>query len=605
MLAFSDSLRTLYIVMRFGWGAQVVAVAAIAALMAVVGVPAARADEAAALYDPGTVWVIHLTMPRASEEKLEADPEGEYQPGEFSIAASAGTPGSEGPFSAPVKAEIRLKGSASFESLSGKAAFKLKFKKGERPFGLKKLTLNNMVEDPSMTHETLAYEVARAAGVPAPRTGFAEVYLNGRDYGMHLDLETLDDQALERMFGTPFDAEHQHLYEGEDSNDVLPGYEHAFEVDEGDEANIADLEALIAAVNGDGAEPWSTRVAPFAELTEMTRMWAMEKYVGQWDGYSGQVGPAQPNNYYLYDNPQGIFQMLPWGLDESFMAEHHLAFDGRAGVLFDKCIEDAACAVRYWHSLSSVLASARSLGLPSRAAALNSMLTPWQMQEQGDGRFHYSRSDAQAAATETGEFATVRPGEAEAWLTAHEPPEEPGSETGGEGGAEAGGEGGSGTGGETGGGGGTPGDGSSGSTMGGSTGSSSGGSTGSPSDRSTVIGGAVVPAPANPPARIAHLQGRGAALSTALTLTAPGTVSQLATFELDGRRRLACSLPATEHEAGPVVVRCPLRPAVLSRLHDGGLRLRVVTTVRTDAGDTSKLPRLVGLRRWPNRPSSS
>jgi hypothetical protein len=595
MLAFANPLRTLNSVKRFGRGVEVAALVAIAASTAVGGVPSARADEAAPLYDPGTVWVVHLTLPRASEEKLEADPEGEYQPGEFSIAASAGTPGSEAAFSAPVKAEIRLKGSASFESLSGKAAFKLKFKKGERPFGLKKLTLNNMVEDPSMTHETLAYEVARDAGVPAPRTGFAYVYLNGRDYGMHLDLETLDDQALERMFGVPFDPAHQHLYEGEDSNDVLPGYEGAFEVDEGDEANIADLEALIAAVNGSGPEPWSTRVAPFAELGEMTRMWAMEKYVGQWDGYSGQKGSAQPNNYYLYDNPQGTFQMLPWGMDESFMAEHHLAFDGQAGVLFDKCIEDEACSVRYWHALTTVLASAKSLGLPARAAALNSMLAPWQVGEQGDGRFHYTRAEAQAAATETGEFAMARPGEAEAWLAAHEPPEESGTGTGGGGGGGTGGEGGGEAGGDPGAG--NPGGGSTGSTAGGSTGSSSGGSTGT-----GAPGG---PAPADPPARISHLRGRGSTLATALTLSAPGTVSQLATFDLDGHRYLACALPAAEHEAGPVELRCPLRPVALSRLHDGGLRLRVVTTVRTEAGATNKLPRLVELRRWPTHPSSS
>ena len=68
------------------------------------------------------------------------------------------------------------------------------------------MTLNNMIEDPSMTHETLAYEVAREAGVPAPRSGLHRCLVNGHDYGMHLDLETIDDQALERMFGTPFEA---------------------------------------------------------------------------------------------------------------------------------------------------------------------------------------------------------------------------------------------------------------------------------------------------------------------------------------------------------------------------------------------------------------
>jgi hypothetical protein len=556
--------------MKVGLGIRLWALFVAATIAAVIGAPAARADEAAALYDPATVWVIHLTLPQESEEKLEAEPD-EYQPGGFSIAATTGAPGSEGAFSTPVKAEVRLKGSASFQNLTGKSAFKLKFKKGERPFGLKKMTLNNMLEDTSMTHETLAYEVAREAGVPAPRTGFADVYVNGHDYGMHLDLETYDDQALERIFGVPFEAKTQHLYEGEDGTDLLPGKATDFEVDEGEEGKIADLEALIAAVNGSGAEPWATRVAAVAELTEMTRMWAMEKYVGQWDGYSGQVGESQPNNYYLYDDIHGVFQMLPSGMDEAFMEEHHLPFDGPAGVMFDKCIEDAVCEALFWHSLSTVLATARSLDLAPQAAALDAMLAPWQVQEQGDGRFHYTRAQAHAAAVETGEFATTRPAEAETWLAAHEPPEEPGSEGGEE-----------------------P---SPGPTTNGPGASGPSGSTAPPAHAGTPEPESTV--------HLGHLRERGATLSTDLTLSAPAAVSQRATFQFDGHRHLACRVPVAEHAAGPVVLDCPLRPEARRHLRDGPLRLRVLTTVRAATGATTKLPRLVELRRWPTHPSSS
>jgi hypothetical protein len=90
-----------------------------------------------------------------------------------------------------------------------------------------------------------------------------------------------------------------------------------------------------------------------------------------------------------------------------------------------------------------------------------------------------------------------------------------------------------------------------------------------------------------------------------LTLRTPATVAQRATFDLDGHRYLACSVTVTEHQAGPLVLSCPLSPEPLRRLHDGPLRLRVLTTVRTDTGSTTKLPRLIELRRWPTHPSSS
>jgi hypothetical protein len=515
------------------------------------------------------VWVVHLTLPRLSEEKLEEDPEGEYQPGEFSIAETEGTPGTEKAFSAPVSVSVRLKGSTSFESLSGKAAFKLKFKKGERPFGLKKMTLNNMVQDPSMVHETLAYEAFRAAGVPAPRTGFAYVFVNGRDYGLHLDLETLDDQALEGMFGTPFDEEHQHLYEGEDGTDLLPGEEGDFEVDEGSETDIADLEAVIAAAAGTGAEPWSARIGPFADLGEMTRMWAVEKYVGQWDGYSGATGAEQPNNYYLYDDAEGRFSMIPWGQDETFQAEKHLAFDGEAGVLFDKCIADEACFDTYWSSLTTALAAAKQLDLPARAKALDALVRPWQEEEQHDGRFHYTRAQALAAVEETVGYATQRVAEAEAWLAAHAPPAPEG------GGAESG---------EL---------------------PSSPPSSPSPSTPSTPDGQGTAPdtsspPPAEPPApegrpHLLGLHRQGVDLRTSLLLTAPATVQERATAVIAGHRRLACSTTPKPRAAGAQVILCKLRPTVRHALRGGPLTLRVVTEIRDDDGAATRLRETVHL----------
>ena len=120
----------------------------------------------------------------------------------------------------PLAIGARLKGSASFRPLSGKAAFKLKFAhsvKGQRFLGLKTLTLNNMVQDPSMVHEVLAYEAFRAVGIPAPRTGYAYLRVNGADYGVYLNVETPDNVFLPRWF-----ASTGHLYEGE-AVDLAPG----------------------------------------------------------------------------------------------------------------------------------------------------------------------------------------------------------------------------------------------------------------------------------------------------------------------------------------------------------------------------------------------
>jgi hypothetical protein len=390
----------------------------------------ASADDAAALFDPSRMYVINLTLPQTSREGLAANRD-KYQPGTFSLASTNGMPGGEGPFSPPVNVKIKLKGSASSRPLSEKSAFKIKFE--EAPFrGLKTITLNNMVEDPSMLHETLAYTAFRGAGVPASRTGYAYVYVDGEDYGIHLNIEALDEVALERLFGS-FNPATQHLYEGEDAHDVSPGGAGAFEIDEGD-SDRGDLEALIDAVNSSGPPDWATRVAPVADLREMTRMWAVEKYIGQWDGYAGSEAEWLPNNYYLYSDPSGRFQMMPWGNDESWQTAYRLAFDGSAGLLFDSCLEDAACAAIYRESVVAVRQAVAGMDLDALAVNTAAMLAPWQQLEQAEStREEHSIGEIEDEVADTRAFIAARPGDVAEWLG-----EQPSSPTPGGGGSSVG-----------------------------------------------------------------------------------------------------------------------------------------------------------------------
>ena len=376
---------------------------------------AAAADEAEALYDPGTVWVVDLQLPQTSVEALEADPEGAYQPGTFSVAQSDGTPGGVGAFSTPQAMEIRLKGSASFKPLSGKAAFKIKFPKAGPFLGLRKLTLNNMVEDPSMTHETLSYTLHRALGVPASRTGFVYLRLNGEDFGVYMNVENYDNVAMAKTLGS-FDGDVQHVYEGENGADLKPELVGSFEVDEGPD-DVSDLEALVAAVNETDPEPWSSLVSPLADLKEMTRMWAAEKYSGQFDGYAGGPGSDHPNNYFLATGPDGLFRMLPWGQDETWKEDNHLPFEGPAGLGFEKCLADAVCKAEYVEALKSLRSLLPELGLDALAASTAQMLAPWQeMEEEESTRFEYDAAEIAAAVAETREFIATRPGDLEDYL---------------------------------------------------------------------------------------------------------------------------------------------------------------------------------------------
>lgn len=374
-------------------------------------------DSAASMYSPQGVVAIELTLPPSSLKTLEKEPNGdEYVEGTFSAARTDGTPTGVEEFTAPQKVEVRLKGSAgSFRKIGAKAAFKLKFPKTGLFLGLRRMTLNNMVQDPSMLRETLAYDLFRALGVPASRTGYAFLRVNGEPYGVYLNIETLDSVALPQWFDSTL-----HLYEADSpGTDLTAAGAPAFEVDEGDEGDVSDLEALIAVAN-DSAGDWSEGMAAVADLEQMTRMWAVERYTGHWDGYAGpEGGLLRPNNYYLHSDGAGVFRMVPWGTDQTW----DLAVDfgqTASGLLVNKCLADASCAELYEAALTDVAATVPGLDLDGKATCATALLDPWQRLEGPKRREHDPRQIA-AGVAETRAFIARRPVELAEWLGAEAP----------------------------------------------------------------------------------------------------------------------------------------------------------------------------------------
>jgi hypothetical protein len=243
--------------------------------------------------------------------------------------------------------------------------------------------------------------------VAAPRTGYAFVRVNGADYGVYVNVETYDDVSLPRWF-----ASTQHLYEGEYGADVTRDRRAELQVHEGSKTDQGDLDALIAALDDAGPSDWFTRVSAKADLSQMVRMWAVEKYVGAWDGYAAEIaGPRFPNNYYIHDDASGRFTMLPWGADQTWNGR--IAFDGGAGRLFLGCVAAPRCFGEFRNAVSTVRTTAMTLGLDERASRIAAALAPYQAR---DPRRPYSPEQIAATVKTTRAFVAARPAEAERWL---------------------------------------------------------------------------------------------------------------------------------------------------------------------------------------------
>jgi spore coat protein CotH len=495
---------------------------ALICLVGLLALPAlAAADEAEPLFDPSAVAEIDFTLPPASLQKLEEEPEtDEYQHAEITVKVGGVT-------HTLADVGFRLKGGhGSFRELTGKAAFKVKFAefvKKQKLLGLKKLTLNNMVQDPSMTHETLTYELFRAMGLPAPRTGYASVRINGTLYGTYLNLETYDDTMLPRFFATT-----QHLYEADAAGvDVRTGEAGTFEVDEGDDVDISDLETLIEAVNK-GEGDWSSNVSPFADLGEMTRAWAVERYVAHWDGYAGTDAPFRPNNYYLHSDEAGVFATMPWGTDQTWEPSREVEFDETAGgLMFNECMGDASCRQLYLEGLSEVRCTALDADAATHAAQLAAMLAPYQDVED-EARRESSPEDIAAELEEVESFAAVRPGQLEDFLVDEGipdacPPPEPEKQS---------------------------------------------------QPKPAPSGDAPQP-PAAITAKIRRSHLKGAVVVTPVDVTGTASLRQRVRTRIDGKVRRLCSDRSQSTGPGRSILRCRLPGWALDRLADEPLKLAV------------------------------
>ena len=173
-------------------------------------------------------------------------------------------------------------------------------------YDVKRLTLNNAKQDPSLIRQCLGYQLFAQAGLPASRCNFAHVTVNGEDQGIYVNVEDIRKPMLARHFTD----NSGNLYEGTVS-DFHPALRNTFELQSNEDTNDgSDLDAVIATLASNHQDP-VTALGALVDLDSFVRFWAMEALVGHWDGYS-----SNRNNYYLYHDPvAGKFHFMPWGID--------------------------------------------------------------------------------------------------------------------------------------------------------------------------------------------------------------------------------------------------------------------------------------------------
>lgn len=206
---------------------------------------------------------------------------------------------------------VHVKGSAgSRRGIDENPALTLNFSKlnpGQLFHGLKKIHLNNSVQDASRMNELIATELYRRAGIPASRVTHGWVTINGNDQGLYVVKEGFDKLWLRRNFADPSG----NLYDG----GFLADVDGDLERDEGSgPLDRKDLRALAEAADTAGVAARRAALEKVLDLDQFTTFWALQDLLCDWDGYI-----FNHNNYRLYHEPRtGRFTFIPHGMDQMF-----------------------------------------------------------------------------------------------------------------------------------------------------------------------------------------------------------------------------------------------------------------------------------------------
>lgn len=223
---------------------------------------------------------------------------------------------------------VRLKGNGTFPPGQrwNKPSLKVdlnKFVKGQKLAGLSTINLHNNITDASMMNEVLAYRLYRDAGVAAPRTSYARVYVTvpnkpARTYlGLYSLVENVDTNFAQAHFkvegGAIFKPVTMQLFEhvGNDWAAYNQMYDPKTDLTPADKQRVIELADLVW--NADDAT-FTSRIADFVDMPSFANYMAVMVWMANPDTLL-----RQGQNYYMHLHPTTRkFVFIPWDQDHSW-----------------------------------------------------------------------------------------------------------------------------------------------------------------------------------------------------------------------------------------------------------------------------------------------
>ena len=214
---------------------------------------------------------------------------------------------------------VRAKGNSSLSSVasseSNRYSLKLDFSQydnNQSYYGLEKINLNNNFSDTTQMKEYVSYELMNQLDIPTPAYAYAKVHVNGQYYGLMLAVEEI---------GEAFVRTHYNTSEGYIFKPEGDGSDLKYVSDQ-----VSDYSGIFNEVkyNKETAEQSSNIITMMKQISEgdtsalqldlIARYFALNTALVNMDSYQGSF----KHNYYLYEDKNGMFSIIPWDYNMSF-----------------------------------------------------------------------------------------------------------------------------------------------------------------------------------------------------------------------------------------------------------------------------------------------
>ncbi len=336
-------------------------------------------------------------------------------------------------------AGMRVKGGwGSARHLDKKASFKINLSyygleedcpTPRRIRGLKRLTLNNQVQDGSFLRERLSYRLYDLVGVPSLRRAPIRVRVNDEPWGLYLHVETVDRRFLQRRDTQT--VPNGMLYEGTYRCDIVPSnmpeeegpatcFSMKFNQDcsvpdpGGDPYNYAPLRKLSQQIADFPMGDFYPGIYEVFDFDRYLSLWAADTISSNWDGaVYGDI-----NNYRLYHDPTAdLWSIIPSGVDQTFVkpstGERQVKLWEPGSILAKRCLQEADCEAALAIKLREVLAFYHNEDFVALATRIANQV---RNEVYADPRKEVTNEEFEAEVSATIEYMEERSATIDGWL---------------------------------------------------------------------------------------------------------------------------------------------------------------------------------------------